>query len=338
MKKKLPLILFLVLLCIAIILGVYRYFSTKTKFNESYVNGNTAGNLYNAGLVCENDGTVFFANPSDEYHLYSMDADGSNLKMISDDVASFINADEHYVYYVRNNPRSDTAFSFLQINTDSLCRINRDGCGEILVLDSAPSMYASLIGDYVYYLHYDDKDATSLYKVKIDGSDKQQVSEQPYYSCSANGSYLYYNGLDSDHYIRRINTAMDNESIVAEVNAWMPAITDASTGFYMDCDNDYRLARIDLTTNESTLITDDRVDCYNVSGDYIYYQRNNESSPALCRIRTDGSDYTVIAEGVYTEINATSSYVYFKDYESGIVYRVATANPDTIEIFNPGKE
>ena len=115
MKKILPVILLLCVLAAAVGFGVYYHIQTQTKFNDGYVNGNNAGNLYNAGLFCESDGTVFFANPSDEYRLYAMDSDGSNLRKISNDIASFINADDNYIYYVRNNTSIDTAFSFLSI-------------------------------------------------------------------------------------------------------------------------------------------------------------------------------------------------------------------------------
>lgn len=335
MRKKLPLILFLLLAFTAAGLGIFYHFSTKTKFNSTYVNGNTAGNLYNAGLICESNGTVFFANPSDEYKLYSMNSDGTNLTKLSDDIASFINADEHYVYYVRNNPRVDTAFSFLQINTNSLCRIRRDGKGQILVLDSEPCLYASLVGNYIYYLHYNKETATSLYKVKIDGSEQQQVSPLPYYTCSTAGSYIYYNGLEDDHYIRQLDTASGSETILSQANAWMPSVID-DTVYFMDCDNNYRLVRADFPDSDRIFLSGDRIDCYNVSGDYAYFQRNSKTSPAFCRVRTDGSEYEVIAKGIYTDINTDSSYVYFRDFNSGITYRADMTDISSVEIFNPG--
>lgn len=59
MKKKY--IALAVLLLIAVIgSSVFYHFQTRIKYNDSFVNGNTAGNLYNAGLFCENSGTVFF--------------------------------------------------------------------------------------------------------------------------------------------------------------------------------------------------------------------------------------------------------------------------------------
>ena len=58
MKKKISIII-AVIVVIALIAAavIFHYLSNRTHFNEGYVNGNTAGNLYNGGLFCEYDGT-----------------------------------------------------------------------------------------------------------------------------------------------------------------------------------------------------------------------------------------------------------------------------------------
>ena len=66
MKKRLPIIIIAVLVVVFAGLGFYSHQKSKIKYNTSYVNGNTAGNLYNAGLFCEKNGTVYFANPDVE--------------------------------------------------------------------------------------------------------------------------------------------------------------------------------------------------------------------------------------------------------------------------------
>lgn len=50
MKKRLPIIIIAVLVVVFAGLGFYSHQKSKIKYNTSYVNGNTAGNLYNAGL------------------------------------------------------------------------------------------------------------------------------------------------------------------------------------------------------------------------------------------------------------------------------------------------
>lgn len=338
MKKHLPLIIFIILLILAVAGGVTVYMMNRTRFNDGYVNGNSAGNLYNEGLVCEYDGMIYFANPSDNDKLYCMNADGTDLTKICDDIVSFINVDENYVYYVRNNPGAAGEFSFLNVNTNSLCRINRDGrTDSVLVLDTAPSLYASLVGNYIYYMHYSDSEGSTLYKVKIDGSDQTQVLASPFFTCSTSGQYIYYNGVDAEHYLWRLNTEDDSKGMLYGGNCWMPTVTADSTVYYMDCDSHYAIARADISTGEKVLLCEDRVDCYNVSGDYIYFQRNDSENPALCRMHTDGSGYEVLAEGNHMNINTTSKYVFFRDYETEQTYRMAHEGNGEIELFAPGK-
>ena len=54
-------------------------------------------------------------------------------------------------------------------------------------------------------------------------------------------------------------------------------------------------------------------------------------------VRTEGKDIpTLIAEGNYTNINATETDVYFRDFASGVMYKTPIADPSDVEIFNPG--
>ncbi len=337
MKKFLMITIPVLLLLGGVGFGVYTFLDAKTRFNDDYVNGNTAGNLYNGGLFCEYGDKIFFANTSDGGKLYVMNADGSNAKKLSDDIASFINADENYVYYVRNNPGNNGsgAFSFFSINTDSLLRIDHDG-GHELILDPDPSLYASLVGNYIYYVHYDTgKDASSLYKVKIDGSERGQVRPNPYFTCCANGQYLYYNGVSTDHYIWRLDTATDSDGMLYGGNCWMPIVEDGTIAYFMDCDTDYKLSKVDLMTGKAETLCDDRLDWFNVYGTYIYFQRSSADAPALCRIRTDGSGYEEIIPGIYTNLNATTAYVYFRDYNTGQMFRLANTFGAVPEAFAP---
>lgn len=66
MKKKViatVCIIFAVLLIASV--AVIQYLSGRVPQNPPGTVGNTAGNLYNNGLFCENDGFVYFANAYD---------------------------------------------------------------------------------------------------------------------------------------------------------------------------------------------------------------------------------------------------------------------------------
>ena len=254
MKKRLPIIIIAVFVVVFAGLGFYSHQKNKIKYNTSYVNGNTAGNLYNAGLFCEKNGTVYFANPDDDYRLYSMDTNGNHLKKLSYDRVMYINADDHYVYYVRNNENNGTGFDFFSYARNSLCRIDQNG-ENTKILDKDPCLYASLVGNYIYYLHYDDKDATTLYKIGIDGEGRKKVYSPYIFTCSTLGQYIYTSGTESDGAIYQLDTASDSLSKVYECNSFKPIVTSDDNVYYMDVDlYHYYLGREDQSVNEKVLM------------------------------------------------------------------------------------
>lgn len=315
--------------------AVFHYISSRTRWNDSYVNGNTAGNLYNNGIFCERNGTVYFSNPNDSHYLYSMDPVSGETEKLCEDIASFINADDNYVYYVRNNVAKDFQFAFLHFNTNSLCRYDLK-TGKVRILDSAPSIYASLIGNYIYYIHYDTETASTLYRIKLDGSECEQVDKNPYFTCSANGQYLYYNGIEKDHNIYQMDTATGTSQTICTGNFWMPS-ADNENIYFLDCEQNYSLVKLSRSQSEPVRIVSDRIESYNVYGNLIYFQKNNlDGDAALCCVRTDGSNYKVIREGNFTNINVTSQYVYFSEAgKEGSIYMTPTGGNGSVSLFNP---
>lgn len=326
-------------LIVALLLGGLIFLGTRvanpeTKMNTGYVNGNTAGNLYNGGLFCEYNGVIFFSNPSDGGKLYSMDSSGNNLTKISNDKATYINVDDNYIYYVRNNPGDSLDFNFVAFHRNALVRMDHDG-KNLVILDTSPCLYASLLGNYIYYIHYDEVEASTLYKVRIDGEELQQVSTEPVFTCNTDGQYFYYHGMDTDGNIHRFNTANDTSTVVYEGNCFQPIISDNDV-YYIDGNTDYSIIHTNLQFDNPTFITRDSVDAYNVYGSYIYYQRYDEDGSALCVIKNDGTGFEVIKEGDFCDIHVTSYYVFFRDYHSEKMYYFPRSNPKDIQLFNPG--
>lgn len=333
--KKIIIGIIVVLLLGGGIFAATQLANPETKMNQGYVNGNTAGNLYNGGFFCENNGVIFFSNPSDNGRLYSMDSNGNNLKKLSDDVATYINADENYVYYIRNNSGESLDFNFVAFHRNALVRIDRDGEHPV-ILDTEPCLYASLIGNYIYYIHYDQLEASTLYKVRIDGEDQQQVMNEAVFTCNADGQYFYYNGMSADGSIHRYDTTTDTTAIVYTGNSFQPIVKDGVDVYYIDGDTDCSIVHTNINFDNPTFITRDSVDSYNVYGSYIYYQRFDEEGSALCMIKNDGTEFQVLKEGDYCDIHVTSYYVFFRDFHSGDMYYFSRTNPYVIEEFKPG--
>lgn len=332
MKKTVKIIIILVVIAL-IIFAIINSYSKRIKYNEGYVNGNTTGNLYNAGLFCESNGMIFFANPDDGLTLYSMDISGGNLKKLCNDTAMYINADDNYVYYVRNNSGANTEYSFFSYNNNSLCRISRKG-GRVTILDTDPCIYASLVGNYIYYLHYDTKTATTLYKVGIDGKNREKLSDKYLFTCSTSGQYFFYNS-PQDGRMYRYDTATDISEMVYDCNCYKPIVTSDNNAYFLDVNKNNALVHTNIVSNNPITLSDDFIEIYNVYGSYIYYQRGGDN-PALCMIKNDGTDFKVIAFGEYTNINVTSYNIYFRDFYTGTMFYTSTINPGPALRFSPG--
>jgi uncharacterized protein YxeA len=338
MRKVLVWILIVLLLFGVAGLFVYRYRSDRVQLNSGYVNGNTPGNLYNGGLFCESDdGIVYFANPDDRERLYCMDSDGSNVKKLSNDTVTYINVDSNYVYYVRNNDNSSLDYSFFSFHNNSLCRIDRDG-GRVVVLDTDPCLYASLIGNYIYYLHYDTQTATTLYKIKIDGTEKTKLSNTYLFTCSSDGQYFYYNDTTTDGSIWVYDTSSDSTHQVYACNSYKPVVSTDGNAYYLDVNQDNALVHTNINTGTPTTLTTDSIDTYNVYGNTIYYQKYDEDQPGICMIKNDGSGARELLSGTYSTISVTKYYIYVTDYRTGQVFYTSTSTPGNFAAFHPGVE
>lgn len=329
-------LLFIIPIAVILLLFLFRHMASKTIMNDDYVNGNTGSNLYNDGLFCENGDTLFFSNPDDGRRLYSMKRDGSELKRISEDVASSINADDHYVYYTRNNRNDNSQFAFLHVDTNSLCRLTRKD-GKILILDPDPDLYASLVGNYVYYMHYGKSDATTLYRVRIDGKEKEQVMPAPVYPCSARQQYIYYTAVDTDLSVSRMDTVSGQKSVVIPTDSWNPVL-DGNYVYYMVPSKNYAIYRTNLADMSTEVLTSDRADCFLVSQDTLFYQRNSATSPALIRQSISTGQQEVVAEGNYHCLNAAFGTLYFLSFEDDNTFYQVPLSGGTVSTFHPGKE
>lgn len=338
MKKTIiPILVGVAVILVVGLLVILNLNKKDTIYNDSLINGNSAGNLYNQGLFCEKDGVIYFANPDDHYTLYSMELDGQKLKKLNNDVAKGINADEHYVYYVRDNGNTGSySFdTFVNSNTNSLCRYDLK-TKKVKVLDEAPSLYPVLVGNNLYYLHYDKKNATSFYTVGIDGKNLKMVSDEYMFTCNAIGSYIYYNDMAYDGSIYRYDTSSDSYTVLYEANTYKPIVISEENTYYLDVDHDNRLMHINLDSPNPVVVTEDSIDLYNVYGSYIYYVAYTKNGSSLCRIKNDGSEFEVIAEGAYNTISATSNYIYVTEYGTNKMYRFPTTGTAELEEYHPG--
>lgn len=322
---------------VLIVLLILVILSSRIPMNDEFTTGNTPGNLNNGGYFCEMDGRVYFANAYDNFALYSMNPDETDLVKYNDGAVSSINAAGNYLYYAQSSGSTETGGIGSAVRISGIYRSNLKG-KSVVGLDRCNIVSMQLCGNYLFYEKYDKQVGTSLTKVRIDKKDMQTVAEgiiNP--NCCVNGR-IYYNGTAEDHYLHALDVSTGRDAVIWQGNIWNP-IVQGDYVYYMDVGEDYRLCRYNLSSNVVEVLTNDRIDMFNVYDNYIYYQVSSADSPALKRMLTDGSSQEIVREGVYQNINITSEYVYFNSFnEATPVYKTYTYGPINVTTFDAARE
>ena len=334
-QKNILIISITVVVLILLSLGVV--LSGHITMNDDYTMGNTPGNLNNGGYFCEADGRVYFANAYDNYALYAMNPDESEMVKLSGNSVSSINAAGKYLYYAMTSDGSNGSGLGYLARTEGIYRSNLKGKSTV-GLDRCSIVSMQLCGNYLYYEKFDNALGTTLDKVRIDKKERETVSEEiinP--NCYVNGR-IYYNGTGKDHYLHALDVSTDEDTVVWRGNLWNPIVQDNYV-YYMDVSHNYRLCRYSLSNDVIEVLTNERIDMFNVYDYYIYYQVSSTDAPALKRMLTDGSYQELVREGVYQNINVTSEYVYFNAFdETTPVYKTYTYGPVNVTTFDAARE
>ena len=329
--KKNLIIVCSVLLGLIIIVFLFSFGSSVKELPADTI-GNTAGNLNNGGLFCEYNGKVYFSNAYDFGTLYVMNSDETDVKKLNDSVVKYINASDSYLVYYQEGVHTDDDLSSI-VQNYGIFRTDLKGKNADCIDDSICTGLV-LAGNHIYYQHYDNEKYTSLYKSDLSGKNRQEIEDaiiNPH--CVSNGT-IYFNGTDGDHYLYGLNTGTDSIATIWSGNVWNPVVS-GSYVYYMDLSNHYGLSRYSLINNEVEILTNDRVDFFNLAGNMIYYQTAGKDNQALKRMHLDGSNNEVVHAGIHTNINITSRYVYFNEFSLDTPIYHTPVNGGYVSIFEP---
>ena len=93
-------------------------------------------------------------------------------------------------------------------------------------------------------------------------------------------------------------------------------------------DGKYNLCRRAINDSSVEILTNDFVDTFNVYKSIIYYCVSAGDNPAIKRMNIDGSNPEIVRTGIYHEVNVTSDYVFYSQYNNVVpIYRQSTFGP-----------
>ncbi len=333
MKDKVKLILILtgIVIVFAGLLTII-FFTGRIPENPAGTIGNTAGNLYNGGYFCEDsDGRVFFSNSYDNGALYVMNADETNVEKLSANMVKSINTGGDYLYYYMSDSSASTGLGFVR-RVIGVYRSDKDG-SDLETLSRDPAGTLLLVDNHLYVQSVPDSGGIHLLKISIDGEEETVLSTDKIYPASVYNGRIYYNDNANSHFLYQWDTYTDATAVVVKYNMWNP-IRQGDYVYFMDILENYRLCRYSISEDTIEVLSSDRVDTFNVTDSYVYYQKSSDTQPGLIRISLDGSEEVMIAEGVYNNINTTSRYVYFQEFgNEPATFRVAHGATEVSEFF-----
>ena len=181
------------------------------------------------------------------------------------------------------------------VEKNRLYNINIDWTNRREVTNS-PVRSIFLSGDWIYFTN--DRDVSNLYRMRKDGSAQMKLSED-------NVAHFYVLG-DHIAYSTKKTLAEFNEIKKEALNTEDATVeSDVGTLYMMKTDGSEKIALCKVSLEPGRVT---------ISEEWIYF----EDYQKLCKVRIDGSDYTVISE------KGRLGFV-----ENGWVYFISVLDPET---------
>ncbi|MBR4344642.1 MAG: DUF5050 domain-containing protein [Lachnospiraceae bacterium] len=328
-----PVLIISVIILLVAGLLIYNYISGKVQKSAPGTIGNTAGNLYNGGLFCENGGKIYFSNPNDDYTLYSMDSSISNFKKLYNDYVRYINVDENYVYYTRqNNKKENPTKSIFIFFSTGVYRIKKNGSA-LAKISSEPCGSLVLYDNELYYQVYKNS-ALSLYKADIAGENEKKLFSDDTPVVSVYNGNLYYSGNLNESNIHSLKQS-GVSSVAVETKSYMPIATEEGI-FYVSVADNYNIFLTDYEDKERKCIVAKPVTWYNITSDgrYIFYNCDEGDNSAVYMFDREKNETEKIRDGNYKWLNVAGGYCFFFDYFTEQVYAYDYTERQ-LSVFNP---
>jgi len=334
-KLRIVLVVFIVVLLLGAALGINMY-QNRMIWNEEGIVGNSSGNLLNGGFFCEGgDGTIYFCNTYDGGNLYSMDENCENITFVYEDKVENLNYAGNYLVYSRKNYEKETVRGEMFVfNTKGLYGLQLKRKTTKCFYDGTLGL-VGLIGNDLFYQHFNKNQGISLYTVRLDGSDNRECGDGAVNPSAIRDGKIYYMG-ETQPGLFCYDIESENIQKLSDKN-YYGCLLAGNYIYTMDLENGYCIVRTDLNGENEEVIVDHMCSAFNAStdGDYIYYQVDDGENQRLeCKYIPSGEE-TVIVDGSYDRIHLVGSWLFFADAMSDQFYMTRINELQNVEAFMP---
>ncbi len=252
--------------------------------------GNTKGNIQEAGLICENNGTLYYSDLNNNY-IYKTDMKDGEKIQLNSQTSYEINVMGDHIYYINGE-------------TGSIYKMKTDGTENERIFDKRADKLITT-KDHLFFRVLSETAPSRLYrsdlngenvKLLVDGMEDYVVNGNKIYYTDNNG-FLYEADIDGRHVIKLSDVK------AADINY------SGGNIYFGNMDDGFKLYCMSIDSEEAELLVDKECRNINLNGDCIYF-RNQSDGGSLWRTDLDGNA-EAIAEGSITHINVFGQYVLF---------------------------
>lgn len=239
------------------------------------------------------DGVIYYCIPSGAGSgIYQIQSDGTNNRIViqtpSDLTISQIDYHNNKIFYTLENPANpaDERTGFYTAETaQGVASAVADYHPTGFVFDRSGQLYSAEGEEGIIRLYDDDMKETAKIETKINSKLTHIRVYDKYIYFTADGNGLYRASLDG----KEIQCLLENYKvcsfIVVEDRIFFAGTDDEAI-------KSWQLNAIDVTGQNHTVLSIEKVDRVMSDGDWIYcYVMNGEEYADSYRIRTDGSDF-----------------------------------------------
>lgn len=230
--------------------------------SEMNTQGTTAGNLTSAmkvngewreGFVTSQAGWIYFVRIDENFAIYKMRADGSDLARIGAARGFSLNVVGDWIYYVNLNDGS-TPYK-MRTDGSMSAKLSDDGCGflsvsgewmyydsgvlyrqnilsgEKTVLVDRMTILPCVSGDYVYYCVKSEQGG--FWRIPVDGGVPEKLLDAMVGAYCIKDGWIYYIASDHPAAVRRINEGGGESETIYKGNDVLSALNFVKEGLYV---------------------------------------------------------------------------------------------------------
>ncbi len=290
--------------------------ATPLQSNQAIVNnlsdsGVCGANVENGGHALASGRMIYYRADG----ICSMLKSGERKSKLSDiENALYLNKSENFLYYI-----STTDYCIYKMDIDNPQQPENLGL--------AGAYFLTIFDNHLYYQYAIGENADQyLYRADIDGRFAEQLPIRSSSYC-IDGLNIYYANIDDDNSLHQYNLlTFEIEKLSNNSVRQLNIIGD--TIYYINKTTSH-ITRLNLPTQESTVLSDISYNYLNTNGDMLIAS-NGES---ILTMDLDGENLSVILEyNDVNNLNIASDYIFFESYLSTLNEKVFYMKTDGSEL------